>query len=59
LIKREDIVKYKSTTNRKVWTFKQMEDRKIFMRFTDWNPTEIRTKGRLTNRQTDEVISNL
>ena len=59
LIKGEDIVQ-NITAQRIKWRrhLNRMEDIKLVMKITDWNPTGIRTKGRSKNRWS-EVINYL
>jgi hypothetical protein len=60
LIKGEDIVK-NTTAQRIKWQghLNRMEDIKLVIKITDWNPTGIRTKERSKNKWSDEVINYL
>jgi hypothetical protein len=46
LIKGEDIARYIKAQKIKLWRhLRRMDDTKLVMKITDWNPIELRTKG--------------
>ena len=58
LIKGEDITKYIKPQRIKQWGhLNRMENIKLVKKFTDWNPSGLRTKG--WGKKTDEVVNDL